>query len=143
MPPGGALPATKLARYPHMFPLDIAIWERFLDEKASEYEGFYYDWKVGTGSKPSDSMTPAFQKMVRDLSRYRIDAIGIIPGGVEVMEVKPNASISAIGQIQSYVTLLQEEHPELGVIVGALVTDREMPDVRRLTAAQGLNYYIV
>lgn len=143
MPPSGPFPPEKLLRYPHMFPLDIAIWERFLDEKASQYQSFWYDWKVGTGTEPAEHFSDGFKKMVQDLSRYRIDVIGVFPGGVEVFEVKPNASMGAIGQVQGYVALLREEHPELGEIVPALVTDRELPDMARLTAAVGVNYYIV
>lgn len=136
-------PAKKLLRYPHMFPRDIAIWERFLAQYGARYAGFFYDTKVGTGANIKDGTSPNYARMVKELSRYRIDAVGENDNRLEVFEVKPNASASAIGQVITYVKLLEGELPEPRELIGAIVTDRELPDMRRLTAEIGMNYYVV
>ena len=140
---GERLPASKLARYPHMFPRDIEIWERFLQKHAEEYDAFFYDTKVGTGAEPAPGIGPNYEKMVRELSKYRIDVVGEKGTKLEVFEVKPNASASAIGQVITYVKLLTDELATDFEIVGAIVTDRELPDMQRLTADIGINYYVI
>lgn len=135
--------AAKLQKYPHMFKLDIAIWERFLARFGDLYLGFHYDGKVGSGVADKSALKEPYTTMAHNLSRFRIDAIGLQSGLIEVLEVKPRASISAIGQVQSYVQLLREEHSTALPIIGAIVTDQEMPDMRRLTESQGINYYVV
>lgn len=137
------LPPTKLRIYPHMFPHDIAIWERFLAKYAHEYDGFAYDTKVGSGTRPAAGTPENFRRMQSELSKYRIDAIGMKPGLIEIMEVKPRAAASALGQVVTYINLFVKEHAPNSRVVGAIVTDTEMPDMRDLTSDYGFNYYIV
>lgn len=136
-------PAEKLTRYPHMFPLDIAIWERFLEAHAADFDGFAYDVKVGTGTQPAGDVTANFARMQQELSRYRIDVVGVRGNRIEILEVKPDASASALGQVITYLVLYVKEHNIDLPVIGGIVTDRERPDMKTLTAEMGLLYYIV
>lgn len=136
-------PPDLLLRYPHMFPLDIAIWERFIVAHAANYRGFDYDVKVGSGTKPVGSVGANYANMQRELSRYRIDVVAHRDNLIEVLEVKPNASASALGQVITYVNLFVKDYPKDIRVVGGIVTDREMPDIRALTVEMGMTYYIV
>ncbi len=133
----------KLHRYPHMFPGDIAIWERFLEKHAEEYTGFSYDIKVGKGAKLPSSTPEEYARMADILSKYRIDVVGFKPGLIEIIEVKPEASTVAIGQVMSYVELYKRDFKPTLPVIGAIVTDRFIPDINYLTKLNNINYYIV
>ena len=136
-------PANKLFRYPHMFPLDIKIWDRFLDLFATNFLGFDYDIKVGSGS-PIEPETPDnYARMQTVLSKYRIDAVGYTDGPIYIIEVKPDAGTIAIGQIETYRRLYERDFNPSRPVVGMIVTDREIPDMKYLTSMMGIMYYIV
>lgn len=144
MPPAlQSYPATKLLRYPHMFPLDIAIWERFLLGNAEHYNSFTYDVKVGKGTKAPRKTPTAYKQMQATLSKFRIDVIGDHGDYLELFEVKPRASASAIGQVITYLMLFVKEYNEDIPVKGAIITDFEKPDMRSLTEELGMNYYVV
>jgi hypothetical protein len=133
----------RLFRYPHMFPLDIAIWERFIDTHGNEFLGFDYDVKVGSGTKPDKRVPDAYYRMQRILSKYRIDCVGYKRDAIYIIEVKPEAGTIAIGQIETYTRLFKRDiKPDLPII-GCIVTDRILPDMEYLTEAKDIAYYIV
>ena len=136
-------PAERLTKYPHMFPLDIAIWERFIDAHASDFSGFDYDIKVGTGTESPESFGDNYARMQAILSRYRIDVVGYKPDSLYIIEVKPEAGTVAIGQIEAYTRLYQRDYSPSLKLVGCIVTDRELPDMGYLTQVKGIEYYIV
>lgn len=133
----------KLFRYPHMFPLDIAIWERFLDLHGSEFAGFDYDVKVGSGTEPPAGTGDNYARMQAILSKYRIDVVGHKPGEIWIIEVKPEAGTVAIGQIEAYTRLFKRDYNPSEKITGCIVTDRALPDMEHLTKEMGVEYYIV
>ena len=126
-----------------MFPLDIAIWERFLDLHGAEYDGFDYDIKVGTGSVPVPGTPKNYARMQQVLSKYRIDAVGHKNGRREIIEVKPEASTVAVGQIITYVDLYNRDFAPVEPLQGVIVTDRAVGDMAYLTAKYNMLYYIV
>lgn len=136
-------PAEKLRKYPHMFPLDIAIWERFIAAHASAFSGFDYDVKVGSGTEPVPGLGPEYRRMQEILSKYRIDVVGHKPNAIYIIEVKPEAGTIAIGQIETYTRLYARDFAPSLPIIGAIVTDRELPDMRFLTSEKQVEYFIV
>lgn len=136
-------PAEKLRKYPHMFALDIAIWERFLDAYAGDFDGFDYDIKVGSGTESPPSFGPEYVRMQQILSKYRIDVVGYKPNAIYIIETKPEAGTIAIGQIETYTRLYERDFKPQLPIIGMIVTNRELPDMRYLTAQKNIEYYIV
>ena len=136
-------PAEKLTRYPHMFPLDIAIWERFLDEHGSDFTGFDYDTKVGSGTKSPDDFGDNYRRMQEILSKYRIDVVGYKSDAIWIIETKPEAGTVAIGQVETYTRLYTRDFKPSKKVVGCIVTDRELPDMRYLCQQKGFEYFIV
>ena len=140
---GPTYPNTKLNKYPHFFPGDIPIWERFIDRFGADFLGFDYDVKVGSGTEPIEGLGDQYARMQSILSKYRIDVVGYKPDSITIFETKPEAGTVAVGQIHTYTNLyLRDFKPSLKVI-GAIVTDRELPDMAYLTKLQGIEYYIV
>src|SRR5574342_442583 len=95
----GDYESKKLHKYPHMFALDIAIWDRFLDRFGDEFLGVDYDVKVGSGTEPVEGLGEEYRRMQGILSKYRIDAVGYTRNTICIIEVKPNARTTALGQI--------------------------------------------
>ena len=126
-----------------MFALDIAIWERFLDDHAADFDGFDYDVKVGSGTEAPESFGDNYKRMVEILSKYRIDAIGYTRNAIHIIEVKPEAATIAIGQIALYSRLYKRDFNPSRRIVGTIVTDRELPDIKFFTEEKGIELHIM
>lgn len=132
-----------LAKYPHMFPLDIAIWERFLVSYGDEFINFSYDVKVGSGTPVAPGTPENYARMQEILSKYRIDAVGFRNNEIDIIEVKPDAGTIAIGQVVAYVNLYKRDFRPTVPVKGVIVTNRELPDMKNLTKQLGFSYYIV
>lgn len=134
---------TILSRYPHMFPLDIAIWERFIISERNDFSGFSYDVKVGSGTEPIKGLGSEYERMQAILSKYRIDVVGYKPDGIRIIEVKPDAGTIAIGEIETYTRLYARDFGTAEPIIGCIVTDRFLPDMEWLCKEKGIELYIV
>jgi hypothetical protein len=140
---GPEFTADKLKKYPHFFPRDIPIWDRFLDRYSSDYIGFDYDVKVGSGTESPEHYPDNYRRMQEILSKYRVDAVGHRSDAIVIIEVKPEAGTIAFGQIEMYTELYKRDFQPNTNVIGAIVTDRELPDMRELSELRGHEYYIV
>ena len=105
-----------MSKYPHMFPIDIAVWERFLQKYSEGYIKFDYDIKVGKPVKMFPYWEENYRKDAEILSKFRIDAIGYADDAIDVIEVKPRLNQASVGQILTYTELfLREFKPKLPV----------------------------
>lgn len=95
-------PPDYRGKYPNMFPLDVAVWERFLDKLGDQYIGFHYDITCGKPTTVGDALPDEYKRDAEILSRLRIDVVGEKANGVDIIEVKPKANMSAIGQLLTY-----------------------------------------
>lgn len=140
---GGEFTATKLRKYPHMFPLDIPIWERFIALFGGDFLSVDFDVKVGSGTQPVEGLGDKYARMQSILSKYRIDVVGYKPDAIWIIETKPEAGTVAIGQIEAYTNLYKRDFKPSVPVIGCIITDRELPDMSYLTKAKGIEYYIV
>ena len=90
------------AKYPHILPVDVPVWERFLAAHAQDYRHVDYDVRVGTGRDPGDSFAPNIRQMALDLSMRRIDAVGHAPAHLDIIELTTTAGLKALGQLSAY-----------------------------------------
>lgn len=136
-------PPEKLAKYPHMFPKDIAIWERFIERVGNLYDSFSYDVKVGLGRPMDPSWNENIKRMNYLLSTLRIDAVGFQPSGITIFEVKPSAGPSAIGQVLCYGKLYErDKKPTLPLRLG-IVTDQTTADLNYLFDVFNIELYVM
>lgn len=131
-------PPTKLHKYPHMFPRDIAVWERFIDEYGHEYTGFDYDVKVGTGWDPGSNFDANIRSNAIELTKKRIDCVGYKPGEIWILEVKEHAGISAPGQVWAYQKLYRRSFRTTRRIVTGLVYESSSPDIAIVAKGLGV-----
>ena len=133
-------PPEYRGKYPHMFPKDIAVWERFLDEHGQLYEGFYYDVKVGRKARVPKHWRPEYKKDAMVLSRLRIDAIGVTPGSYHLIEVKPKATAAAIGQLLTYKHHFESDYSPERSVQPLLLAAEFDPNLYPLLAQNGIAY---
>jgi hypothetical protein len=119
------------------------IWNRFLEQYPDEYISVQYDLHIGE--------PPPFNTLYDDgtdynqdmLYRMRIDVVGHEGSRIDIIEVKPNAGPSALGQLESYATLYErDEEPALPIRM-VLITDRERPNMHFLCKEKNVILKIV
>lgn len=136
-------PVEKLHKYPHLMPEDIAIWERFLEVNSGIYEFVKYDVHVGVGLRDTSGLTAELKFAAVSLLEKRIDVVGYKGDRVDIIEVKPDAGISAIGQVLVYSILYKKDFSPKGRIRKVIVTDHLWPDNEYLFKRLGIDWYIV
>lgn len=132
------LPYKKRLKYPHLSPEDSKIWDIFIQNNPGFFEKVQYDLKAGTARDYSMYPDNKYRKDLEYLSRKRIDVVGFRKDEIWIIELKPNAGMTAIGQALSLSELYREESPIDKVILPAIITDRERPDMRKLCKRLGV-----
>ena len=102
-----------LAKYPHLKPKDIAVWELFVKCNDDFFDSVDYDYPVGEGADflPTGTKTP--DERENKLYQRKIDVVGYVNNEVWIIEVKPKADMSTLGQILTY-QALAKGHDKLG-----------------------------
>jgi hypothetical protein len=98
---------TARINYPHLLPEDSALWSEFLDLFEPDHQTFLYDVAVGMGRDPGLDFDPSIRKMALQLSKRRIDAVGVSLDFVEIFEITQSAGLKACGQALVYPRLLK------------------------------------
>jgi len=132
-----------LRKFPHMFPKDIAIWKRYYEKNKDSYINFEYDVKVGSIPQFPENLPPEIYKMGEILWKKRIDVVGYKPDRIEIIEVKPNAGLSAFGQVLGYKLIFEKEKKPALPVVAVLITDYPKQDIASLSPSFGVELVIV
>lgn len=130
----------KLRAYPHMMVGDVRIWDVFLDTVSHGFDRFQYDVHVGEGLTPSPNWEEIVVSMAMALTEKRIDVVGWNKNVPTIIEVKPFASLSAVGQVLCYRELFRVRFPQEVSPLLMIVTDQAMPDMAYLTTHFGIIY---
>ena len=128
----------KQLKYPHLGPEDTAIWSRFIEKNPDYYLEVDYDVKVGEGRDYSDLPKDVYSEDLKYLSKKRIDVVALRDNEIHVIEVKPSAGLSAIGQALGLANLYRVESPADKRIVPVIITDQLLPDMEALCLKMGV-----
>lgn len=130
-------------KYPHMLPADVILWERFLSRYREEYDKFEYDVHVGK-VKPIYPTSPVnLMKLAEAVSRKRIDVVAYKDIFRVIIEVKPYAGLSALGQLLGYEILYRREYPGPYTLMLGVVTDRLDEDMEVLFDHYNIHVWVV
>ena len=132
----------KLLKYPHLGPEDSAIWAKFIEKNPDFYLEVDYDVKVGEGRDYSELPKDVYSDDLKYLSKKRIDVVGSRPGEIHVIEVKPSANLSAIGQAFGLAELFRVEAPAYKRILPVVITDQLLPDMEKLCSKMGVLLFV-
>ena len=130
----------KKLKYPHLSFRDKEIWDKFIEQNPKYFDAVAYDAKVGTPRSYTKAKNDRYKKDLQILSQKRIDVIGFKDGEIFIIEIKPSASLSAIGQIVSLFCLFQKEYKGKEKIRKMIITDFEIPDMKNLTKENEIKY---
>jgi len=137
------VPLKKQRKYPHMMPADIELWELFLEQFPDEFDSFIYDLHVGEGIKPPENIPEGTKRQIQYLTQKRIDAVGYKDKQPTIIEVKPDAGPSALGQLFTYGTLWLKKFPPPPYPKLAVVSDFIDNDMKFVFNAYRVKMYIV
>ncbi len=129
--------------YPSMKPADVAIWEKFMTENPDAFDWCEYDVAVGDGAAFDTVVNTDTGGDCGRLYQWKIDVVAGKGEDVFVIEVKPSAGLSAIGQALNYTILYEEEIERPGFATPMIITDRVRPDIPRLCAHHGVEFKVV
>lgn len=132
----------KLAWYPHMMPYDVAIWERFIENNPKAYERVIYDFPVGSGPEFDTSLGDNSDATAQALYKKRIDVVGFKNGQVDIIELKPRAGASALGQVLGYVELYKRDISMTPAPRPVLITDTIRSDMEEMAQALGVTLLV-
>ena len=133
---------AKLRKYPHLGPEDIFIWEKFLDNFSAFYNSVDYDMHVGRGRDYPMVDEPKIYNDMKWLSMKRIDVVGYKADRIDIIEIKPKAGASAVGQVEVYADLYKEKFPKAGDIKKIIITDEMDPDTTRICGCRDIGVLI-
>jgi len=109
--------------YPHMLTEDNSVWTKFLTTDADRIKELWYDVRVGLPVFLEVGASDREKRIAAGLTRKRIDVVCSVGGGYWVVEIKPYASMLAVGQVISYSRLFALEYAPGGQIIPVIVCD--------------------
>ncbi len=125
-------------KYPHMMPLDVAIWERFIRENPAAFEEVAYDVAVGEGTPHDTIVNSETGGDINRLYQRKIDVVAKAGDQLFIIEVKPRASTAAIGQVKGYARLFKRDFPALPEPRPMILTDEMLPEMQFLATEEGV-----
>jgi len=129
--------------YPHMKPRDIAIWERFIDKYPELYSQCQYDFAIGDIPQFMEQTSSPQGQAMRELYKLKIDVLGYKDDTIDLIEVKPEAGPSTIGQLLGYVSLYERDEKPSKPVRPIIITDMLRPNMEFLTQQQGVTLFVV
>lgn len=129
--------------YPHMKPRDIDIWERFISQYPDAYEKCQYDFSIGDVPVFMEQTSSPQGQAMRELYKLKIDVLGYKGDTIDLIEVKPDAGASTIGQLLGYVSLYKRDISSTVPIRPVIVTNVLRTNMDFLTQQQGVTLIVV
>lgn len=109
--------------YPHLLAEDNAVWSKFIDQNIGRLQEVWYDVRVGQPVKLHEDASDMEKKIAAGLTRKRIDVVALSGGDYWVIEIKPYASMLALGQVMTYARLFALQYEVTGRVIPVIVCD--------------------
>lgn len=139
----GRFPNILLYKFPRMSPQDVEIWKRFIIKYGNKFDSFDYDLPVGEGEDPGEEYEPFLRKDFIDLTKKRIDAVGYKDGQPTIIEIKPRAGSTALGQLLVYRKLFLKSFSQFSSVPLLLITEFLNTEEQDIYKSHGIKYLIV
>ena len=132
-----------LPKYPRLSKFDSEIWEQFIKTHPNHYYKVAYDVLVGNGAILQVGDLDPYQKDFNLLTRKRIDVVGFKNNQIDIIEVKPRASSTALGQSLNYTRLFKDEYKQNIKVEPVIITNRSCSDDMKLFDMYSIELFIV
>ena len=136
-------PYGKLNWYPHMMPEDVAVWERFIAANPTAYETCQYDFPVGKVPDFVSEGTPEDHASMERLYKRKIDVVAKTADTIAIIELKPQCTMSTIGQVLGYQHLYVRDVKDAGRPRTIVICGGAADDVKEFADAQGVEVIVV
>ena len=131
-------PPTRQAHYPHLSALDSQLWDNYLALGDHGYLSVQYDVPVGEPIDASLLTLPKNLYMEARLSAHRIDIVATAKDHIDIIECKPRAGTTALGQLIIYSQLYQSSYNPTLPLRLLLITNQIDHDIHTIYAAQNI-----
>lgn len=123
------LPAGFRGHYPHMARRDGAVWAKFLAAPPAAFLSYAYDVALGGYRIEGLQLDPQTQLGWQYNTALKIDALGLTAEECWVIEVRPEATVSALGAALTYALVADREALSDLPLRPAVVCEQMQPDV--------------
>lgn len=136
-------PFEKRDYYPHMKPNDVLIWHAFIDKYPASFDFVQYDVPCGSGPQFDTLINEETGGHVEKLYKRKIDVVAFKGDEITIIEVKPRAGASAVGQVKMYRKLYIQDYSPPRYPDCVIITDEEIADVREYGRDEGVKLIVV
>lgn len=134
---------TATPKYPHMLPVEAELWDKFLSQRRPPFINVEYDVHVGDAPEPPAGTPDYLLNMFKSVSQKRIDAVAHDPDVVYVIEVKPRAGLSALGQVLAYKFLYERDYKPSKPVEMRIVCERKEMNIDEVAATHNVHIWQV
>jgi hypothetical protein len=134
---------TERPHYPHMALRDAEVWVDFIRLHGAKFLGFSYDLALGGSSIELPTETPESLRAWQYLTALKVDAFGWQGNQAWLIEVRPDATVSALGAVICYQLVAVREAFTPLPIIPAIVCRNIQPDVEWVCAQLGVQVFKV
>lgn len=128
--------------YPHLLPIETAVWREFLGKWGDLWDRYEYDIHVGEGIQVGKKGENKYADNFATLTQKRIDAIGWAGNKPTIFEVREAANLELLGKLIGYSVLWERQFPMAESPDIALVCRRIGPDDLSVAASQRIEVYL-
>src|SRR5215831_14050 len=128
--------------FPERTPRESSLIADFLQAHIHEYDRFAFSVRVGKGVPPNPDHLPGVQRQSVRNSQMRIDVMTWQGEQPFIFEVKERAIHAALGQVQTYSHLWQEDHPDAPAPILGVIARTIEPDMERVFQTNGVTVYL-
>lgn len=126
-----------------MKPNDTDIWDGFVFNFPDDYDKVQYDLAVGPGAPVDPVVNPETGGDIYSLYQRKIDVVGYKGNRIDIIEVKPEAGPSTVGQVKYYKKLFIEDFKPTGPVRCVIVTDEAKPGMVEFCITEGVQLVMI
>jgi len=120
-------PYKLLPKYAGMRPRDEVIWDQYVENNPDAFTWVMYNVHVGDPVADEQYRHAMVANGAFEVGQWCVDVLAFDGTKEYIIEVKPSAGASAIGQVLSYLKILQHEGRVSMQAVPVILTDNISP----------------
>jgi hypothetical protein len=121
-----------------MVPIESALTRRWIERHGADYDLIEFNVRLGEGIDPGADVGDSTRRLAQMVSTRRADIIATRGLFVTIVEVKERAGLSAMGQVQGYGALWEDEYPNRDKPELVVVAKDTGPDVDAVLRSFGI-----
>ncbi len=127
----------------HMSTEDYTLWVRYQTTIPQTARALYFDVKLGGHRAIAQNPPPNLAHMWYSANAKRADVLIAYDDHVSIVELRTRAQPNAIGRLQTYRMLWEDDPAIPGPLTLELITDTYDPDIERLSKEVAITYRVL